>query len=384
MKRKICVITGSRSEYGLMSSLMKKINEHDDLNLQIIVTGMHLSKKFGNTFQEIESDGFSIDKKIKMLAKSDSDAGIVESMGKGLIGCSKAINSLKPDLILILGDRFEIFVAATAALISRIPVAHIGGGELTMGAFDESLRHSITKMSHIHFVTTPEHRNRVIQLGENPKNVFMVGGLGVDRINETILLSKSEIELQLGIKFQDRSLLVTYHPVTLELDTAKSQMRELLNSLSKLSDTTIIFTMPNADTGGQDIMKMIRTFLRLNPNSYAFHSLGQDKYFSCLAIVDGVIGNSSSGLSEVPVFKKGTINIGDRQLGRLQSTSVINCNPVKQEIDAAIERLYSDGFQNELRNIINPYEMVGASAKITEIISNVSLDNLIKKTFYDL
>jgi GDP/UDP-N,N'-diacetylbacillosamine 2-epimerase (hydrolysing) len=384
MKRKICVVTGSRADYGLLRFVMQGIKEDADLVLQVVATGMHMSPTFGLTYREIEADGFNIDAKVETLSSSDTPVGIAESMGKGLSGCAAVFRRLQPDVILVLGDRFEIFAATAAALVAKIPVAHLHGGETTIGAFDEAFRHSITKMSHFHFVAAEEYRQRVIQLGENPDHVFLVGGLGVDGVKNISLLSKDEIESSLGVKFQSKSLLVTFHPVTLEDETSEVQMKELLSALSDLSDTTLIFTMPNADTGGLVLIKMIQEFVSQNANSFAFTSLGQLRYLSCMAQVDAVIGNSSSGLIEAPAFKKGSINIGDRQLGRLQASSIINCKPEKKLIGEAIRRMYSSEFQRSLVKTINPYGEGGASARIVEILRTESLAGIVKKTFHDL
>ena len=384
MKRKICVVTGSRADYGLLRFVMQGIKENADLVLQVVATGMHMSPTFGLTYREIEADGFNIDAKVETLSSSDTPVGIAESMGKGLSGCAAVFRRLQPDVILVLGDRFEIFAATAAALVGKIPVAHLHGGETTIGAFDEAFRHSITKMSHFHFVAAEEYRQRVIQLGEDPDNVFLVGGLGVDGVKNISLLSKDEIESSLGVKFQSKSLLVTFHPVTLEDETSEVQMKELLSALSDLSDTTLIFTMPNADPGGLVLIKMIQEFVSQNTNSFAFTSLGQLRYLSCMAQVDAVIGNSSSGLIEAPTFKKGSINIGDRQLGRLQASSIINCQPEKNSIGEAIRRMYSSEFQRSLVKTINPYGEGGASARIVEILKTESLAGIVKKTFHDL
>jgi GDP/UDP-N,N'-diacetylbacillosamine 2-epimerase (hydrolysing) len=336
------------------------------------------------TVSEVENDGFDIDFKIETLYKDDSTVGIAASMGCGLSGVAKAIDTLRPDLILVLGDRYEIFVSVAAALVAKIPVAHLHGGEVTVGAFDDALRHAITKMSHLHFVATQEYGNRVIQLGESPKSVHLVGGLGVDNISKLKLLDRKELEKEIELVFNKKNLLITFHPATLNESTATSQMQELLNALSDLKDTTLIFTMPNADTGGLAIMKIINNFVSENPNAHAFTSLGQLKYFSCIAQVDGIIGNSSSGLTEVPSFKKGTINIGDRQKGRLQAQSIINCESKKQSIVDAIDRLFSEEFKNNLISTINPYGEGGASDKVVEIINKIPLGQIVKKTFYDI
>lgn len=383
MSRKICVITGTRAEYGLLRWVMQGIKDDPELTLQIIATGMHLSPEFGLTYREIEQDGFQIDRKVEMLTSSDTPVGIAKSMGLGLIGFADALNELKPDLIVVLGDRFEIFTAVSVALVARIPVAHLHGGELTEGAFDDAMRHSITKMSHLHFVAAEEYRQRVIQLGEQPDRVFLVGGLGIDNIKRLKLLDRAELEASLDFKLGSKNLLITFHPVTLETATASVQMAELLAALAELTDTRLIFTMPNADTDGRVLIKMVEEFVAKHTNAKAYTSLGQLRYLSCVSHVDGVVGNSSSGLAEVPSFKKGTVNIGDRQRGRLQATSVINCEPTRQSIAAAFEKLYSLDFQKGLFKVINPYGVVGASEKIVGIIKNYAIDGLVKKTFYD-
>jgi GDP/UDP-N,N'-diacetylbacillosamine 2-epimerase (hydrolysing) len=384
MTRKICVVTGTRSDYGLLRWVMQGIKVDPDLSLQVIATGMHLSPEFGLTYREIEKDGFKIDRKVEMLTSSDTPIGIAKSIGLGLIGCSDALNELKPDLILVLGDRFEIFAAVSAALVARIPVAHLHGGEATEGTFDEALRHSITKMSHLHFVAAEEYRQRVIQLGEQPEQVFLVGGLGIDNIKRMKLLNRAEVEASLDFKLGPKSLLITFHPVTLEVSTAAEQMAELLAALATLKETQLIFTMPNADTEGRELIKLVEQFVAANTNARAYTSLGQLRYLSCIAHVDGVVGNSSSGLTEVPSFKKGTINIGDRQRGRLQAASVINCEPTCQSITAAIERLSTTDFQLGLAQVHNPYGEGGASDKIIKILKKQAIDNITKKAFYVL
>lgn len=384
MKRKICVITGTRAEYGLLRWVMQGIKDDPDLTLQIIATGMHLSPEFGLTYREIERDGFRIDRKVEMLTSSDTPVGIAKSMGLGLIGFADALNELRPDLIVVLGDRFEIFSAVSAALVARIPIAHLHGGETTVGAFDEALRHSITKMSHLHFVAAEEYRRRVIQLGEQPDRVFLVGGLGIDNIKRLKLLGREELESSLDFKLGSKNLLITFHPVTLEDATASDQMAELLAALSDLTDTRLIFTLPNADTGGRALIEMVEQFIAQHPNARAYTSLGQLRYLSCIAQVDGVVGNSSSGLAEVPSFRKGTINIGDRQLGRLQAASVINCEPNRPSIAAALKRLYSTDFQLGLSQICNPYGEGGASEKVVKTIKHYAIDGIARKTFYDL
>jgi len=384
MSRKICVITGTRAEYGLLRWVMQGIKDDAELTLQIIATGMHLSPEFGLTYREIEKDGFQIDRRVEMLTSTDTSVGIAKSMGLGMIGFADALNELEPDLIVVLGDRFEIFAAVSAALVARIPIAHLHGGETTEGAFDEALRHSITKMSHLHFVAADEYRQRIIQLGEQPERVFLVGGMGIDNTKRLKLLSRTELEASLDMKFGKHNLLVTFHPVTLEIATAADQMEELLAALAELKDTQLIFTLPNADTDSRVLIKMVEQFVIKHANARAFSSLGQLRYLSCISHVDGVVGNSSSGLIEVPSFKKGTINIGERQRGRLQATSVIGCDPNRQSIMSAIARLFSPAFQQTLAQVVNPYGEGGASAKVLEVIKNYSLEHIVKKAFHDL
>lgn len=384
MNRKICIITGTRAEYGLLRWVMQGIKDDNELTLQIIATGMHLSPEFGLTYKAIEQDGFQIDRKVEMLTSSDTSVGITKSIGLGVIGFSDALYDLQPDLIVVLGDRFEIFSAVSAALVARIPVAHLHGGEVTEGAFDEALRHSITKMSHLHFVAAERYRQRVIQLGEKPEHVFLVGGLGIDNIKRLQLLDRAALEASLDFKLGIKNLLITFHPVTLETATAENQMQELLTALAQLEDTQLIFTLPNADTDGRSLIEMVQNFVKRHPNARAYASLGQLRYLSCIAQMDGVIGNSSSGLAEVPSFKKGTINIGDRQRGRLQADSVINCEPSQGSIARALTQLYSVDFQMSLAEVVNPYGEGGASAKIVKKLKYHPLKDIIKKTFYDL
>lgn len=383
-KRKICVVTGTRAEYGLLYWLMRAIQDDDSFSLQIIVTGMHLSPEFGLTYHEIEKD-FHIDKKIEILLSSDTPVGVSKSMGLAQISFAEAYEELAPDLVVVLGDRYEIFSAASAAMISRIPIAHLHGGETTEGAFDEAIRHSITKMSHLHFTATDEYRNRVIQLGEQPERVFNVGGIGIENIKRMNLLNKNDFEDSIDFKLDKKNILVTFHPVTLEKTTANIQFQNLLSSLDKLKETKIIFTKSNSDTDGRIINKMIDEYVAKNSGkSKSFVSLGQLRYLSALQYVDAVVGNSSSGLAEAPSFKIGTINIGDRQKGRLRANSVIDCEPLEKSIDESFKKLYSSEFQNSLKNTISPYGDGSASKIILEKIKSFDLTNIIKKVFYDV
>ena len=383
-KRKICVVTGTRAEYGLLYWLMKDIESDAALELQLIVTGMHLSPEFGLTYKEIEKD-FKIDKKIEMLLSSDTPIGISKSMGLAQISFAEAYEELNPDILIVLGDRYEIFSAVSSAMIARIPIAHISGGELTFGAFDEAIRHSITKMSHIHFVATNEYKQRVKQLGEHPKRIFNVGGMGIENIKRLKLLSKEEFEKSINFKLTKQNIIVTFHPVTLENATSKLQFQNLLDAIDTLNDTNIIFTKANSDTDGRIINNMIDRYVQDNSHkSVCFTSLGQLRYLSALQYVDAMVGNSSSGLAEAPSFKIGTINIGDRQKGRMQSRSVINANTSTSSIKNAITKLYSNEFQNSLSNVVNPYYQENSVLNIIEILKNIELQDILKKEFQDM
>lgn len=382
--RKICVVTGTRAEYGLLFWLMKEIEADPELELQIIATGMHLSPEFGLTYKEIEKD-FTITKKIEMLLSSDTAIGISKSMGLAQISFTEVYEELSPDIIVVLGDRYEIFSAVSAAMIARIPIAHLHGGETTEGAFDESIRHSITKMSHLHFTATEEYRHRVIQLGEHPSRVYNVGGMGIENIKRLKLLSRDEFEKSINFTLNKKNLLVTFHPVTLEDSTAKEQFQELLNAIDTLENTNIILTKANSDTDGRIINQMIDEYVANHSHkAVGFTSLGQLRYLSALQFVDTVVGNSSSGLLEAPSFKIGTINIGDRQKGRIKANSIIDCEPTKNGIKKAFERLYSDEFHKTLKNIQNPYGDGCASKQIVESIKMVDLSDMVKKPFYNI
>ena len=384
-KRNICVVTGSRAEYGLLYWLIKSIKDDPKLELQIIATGMHLSHEFGLTYKEIENDGFHINCKIEMLVSADTPSAISKSTGLGLIGFADAYNELNPDIVVVLGDRFEILAASIAALFAKIPIAHISGGETTTGAFDEAIRHSITKMAWWHFVAADEYQKRVVQLGEDPKRVINVGGLGVDAIRKARLLTKKELMSKTGLKFGNKNLLITYHPVTLEKQTSQKHFKSLLNVLGELRDVNLIFTMPNADSDGRIIKQMIGDFVnRYKERSLSFTSMGHIKYLSTLQFVDGVIGNSSSGLAEAPTFRIGTVNIGDRQKGRLKANSIIDCEPSKKSIQNAVDMLYNEDFQKMLQSVVNPYGEGGSTEKIMDILKNEPLPEETKKEFYDL
>lgn len=383
--RRICVITGSRAEYGLLYWTIKALSADKSIDLRICVTGMHLSPEFGLTYKQIEEDGFIIDAKVEMLLSSDSSVGISKSIGLGVIGFSEYFQNRRPDILLVLGDRFEIFAAVTTAMIFKIPVAHCHGGEATEGLIDEPIRHSISKMSHLHFTATEEYSKRVIQLGEQPQSVYNVGALGIESINKFKLLDKNEFEKAINFTLGNLTFLITFHPVTLENATAHEQFSELLEAIDKFPDAKIIFTKPNADNDGRIIISMIDEYVSKNKNrSVSYISLGQLRYLSALKHVNMVIGNSSSGLIEVPSFKKATINIGDRQRGRVKSNSVIDCEPKAVSITKAIETALSEEFLTKLLKVENPYGSGNASEVIIKILSSVPLDELIKKRFYNL
>lgn len=381
-KRKLCVITGTRADYGLLFWLMKGIQEESELILQIVVTGMHLSPEFGSTYQVIEADGFRIDAKVEMLLSSDTPVGVAKSVGLGTIGMADAFERLTPDMVLILGDRFGMLAAAQAALVARIPVAHLCGGDTTEGAFDEAIRHSLTKMAHLHFVTNEEAAKRVRQLGENPSHVFNFGSTGIDQIVNLALLSSAALEKELGATFLEKNLLVTFHPVTLDSEPPAAQFQELLQAFDRLgSDVGLFFTKPNADTHGRSIARMIDEYVMTRPNARAYTSLGQLRYLSLLAQVDTVVGNSSSGIYEAPSMGTPTVNIGDRQKGRLQAASVINCPPRASKILEAIQK----ALVLDCSKVKNPYGDGHSSSRIVEVLKTVSLDNtLIKKRFFDI
>jgi GDP/UDP-N,N'-diacetylbacillosamine 2-epimerase (hydrolysing) len=385
MKKKIYIITGSRADYGLMQILINKFHKDKDIELKIFATGMHLLSKFGNTYKEILKDGFRIEKKVKILSSSDTPTAISKSTGLGIMRFASLFDIAKPDLLVVFGDRYEIMSAVIAANFHQIPVAHIGGGDTTLGAFDEWIRHSITKMSWLHFVSNPLSKKRVIQLGENPKRVFITGSLGVDRLRHMKLLSKKIIEKKMKFKFNKRNILITYHPVTLEKNTSAIQFKEILLAVSKLKDTKLIFTYPNSDTYGKIVINMIKKFAFLKKyDTVKFPSMGYVSYLSVLKHVDCVLGNSSSGLIEAPSLKIPTINVGDRQEGRLKATSIIDSKPVENLITKSIKKIYSEKFRINLKYIRNPYEYDGTADKIYKIIKNTIIPLELKKFFYNL
>ena len=380
--RKICVVTGSRAEYGLLSGLMHAIKNDPELELQIIATNMHLSPEFGLTYRNIEQDGFTINKKVVMLLSSDTANATAKSVGLGFIGFADAYEDLKPDMVVVLGDRYEIISAVSTALFYKIPVAHLHGGEITEGAYDDCIRHSITKMSHLHFTSTEKYRQRVIQLGEDPNRVFNVGAPGIENIKKVPLMNKEELEGTLdGFIFGDKALLVTYHPVTLENSTAEEQIKNLLSALDEYPDYKVIFTLPNSDTDGRVIIQLINEYVaKHSDRAVAYTSLGLRRYLSVLQFVKAAVGNSSSGIIEVPSFGIPTLNIGDRQRGRLAAESVVNCGTSKEDIIAGLERVLNA----ETKEIHNPYEGKNTTADILQVLKTYPLGGLIQKSFYNL
>lgn len=378
---KICIVTGTRAEYGLLYWLIKGVNDDPDLELQLLVTGMHLSPEFGLTWKQIEQDRFPIAKKIEILLSSDTAVGISKSNGLALISFAEAFDELKPEILILLGDRTETFAAVQAALIAGIPVGHIHGGELTEGAYDDAIRHSITKMSHLHFTATEEYRKRVIQLGEQPETVFNVGAIGLDSIRKLKLLSRGEFETSINQKLMKRNLLVTFHPATLENQSAGEQFQNLLDALNEYDETLLIFTKPNSDKDGRVIIQMIDEYVKNNTDkAIAFTSLGQLRYLSAIKYTDAVVGNSSSGIIEVPAFNKPTVNIGDRQKGRITGPTIFNCEPVTKEIKLALTKAFN--FDKTKQNK-NPFGEGNTSEKILEILKNTEHINL-KKWFFDI
>ncbi len=370
--RKIALVTSTRAEYGIMSRLIDLLDKDSDVDFYLFVTGMHLSEKFGLTKNEIKQ-------KIYKEIDIEIEAHPAHSLALTIEKFSCAFRELKPDIVVLLGDRYEIMGVAQAAMLNNIPIAHIHGGETTEGLVDEAIRHSITKMSHLHFTSCEEYKNRVIQLGENPDRVFNVGSLSVENIKNIPLMKKDELEKSLDFKFNKKNLLITFHPVTLEGDT-KGQIKELLDALSELKDTNFIITCPNSDSGNEEIFNQIIEFEKKNKNAKVYKSLGMLRYLSAMQYVDAVVGNSSSGIIEAPSFKIPTINIGNRQKGRKQASSIINCNPQKKDILSAIKKIYIEDFSKT----INPYKKENTALNILNKIKNYNLDNILNKEFYNI
>lgn len=384
-KRKICVVTGTRAEYGLLYWLMKEIQADDELELQIIATGQHLSPEFGLTYKNIEADGFVINAKVEMLLSSDSPIGIAKSVGLGTIGFAEALARLQPDIMVLLGDRFEALAAAQTAMILRIPIAHIHGGETTEGAIDEAIRHSITKMSQIHFVSEPEYRDRVIQLGENPESVFEVGAVGIDNIVRLKLLSLQDLEKQINFSLGKKFFLVTYHPETLTGKSSVEALKTLFAVFDEFPEYKLIFTQANSDAGGRIINEQIEAYAKKNKERVLLvKSLGQLRYLSAIKLCAAVVGNSSSGLLEAPVLHIPTINIGDRQKGRKRYPSVIDCNEDKQQLQSAIQSLGDSKFLQKIQSMEIPHTDGKIAVTMKDILKQAELSNICQKKFYDL
>lgn len=383
--RKICFVTGTRAEYGLLSRLIRLVKDSRDCELQIIATNMHLMPEYGNTYQEILKDGFSIDEMVPMPKISDDDYGVVASMAVEMQGVNDAFKKLTPDMIVILGDRYEMLVVASVAMLNHIPIAHLHGGEITEGAMDDSIRHAITKLSHLHFTATEEHRNRVIQLGEQPDRVFNVGAIGVENLKRIPITPKEELEKDIDFILDENTIQVTYHPVTLGTRTIEDEIVDFLKAMDNFPQLRILFTMPNSDQGGDIIRKHIEEYCVANSTRCkAFTSLGMKRYISVIQYVRAVVGNSSSGLIEVPSAHVPTLNIGDRQKRRTRGESVYDCGSSCQEIVEGMNIILSDEFRNKARTAENPYEKEGTAEKIYKVISTVPLYKLIHKSFYDL
>lgn len=386
MKKKIIsVFTATRAEYGLLKPIITKLTKVQEFDVRIVVSGAHLSPDFGYTYKEIEEDGFKIDKKIDILLSSDDTSAISKSMGLALISFSDYFSTLEPDLLLVLGDRYESLAVSIAAMNEKIPIAHLHGGEKTQGAVDDVIRHAITKLSYIHFTSTREYKNRVIQLGEHPDRVYEVGAIGIENILNEKLLSREELEKSLGVKLGEQYAVATYHPVTLEKNTSESQVRDLLDVCIKRKDICFIFTKANADEDGRKINKILEEYSKYE-NIKVYSSLGMKRYLSALKYAKFVIGNSSSGILEAPSFKIATINIGDRQKGRLRASSVIDVENDKKSIEDAINLALSKDFEQRLKTTVNPYGDGNTSSKIIDILKKYMLEGKIdlKKEFYDV
>lgn len=381
-RQRICVVTGSRAEYGLLYWVMHDLKLEPSIELQVIVTGMHLAPEFGGTVREIEKDGFEIARRVDMLLSSDSSAGVCKSMGLGVIGMSDAIEQLAPDIVLVLGDRFEILAAVQACLIHRIPVAHIAGGDVTEGAFDESIRHAITKMSHVHFVTNPEAGARVRQLGEDPARIHIVGSPGLDHLRRLPLLDRAALERELAAPLNDLNLLVTFHPVTLAAGEGRQELTELLAALDELDDRwSLWFTRPNADVGGREFARIVEDWVAARPTARLYSSLGQLRYLSLMSQVDAVVGNSSSGLYEAPSVGVPTVNIGDRQRGRLAAASVLHCLPRRADILDAVRRAVT----LDCSGVVNPYGDGYSAGRIVEKLRALPPPaQLLRKSFHSI
>ena len=384
MQKNISIVTGSRAEFGLLKNLILKCQNDTSININLVATGAHLLNHYGFTIKEIKENGIQVNKEIDINLKDDSHIGIAKSTAIGIEKFSIYFDQFKPQLLVVLGDRYEILSVVIAAFLNNIPIAHIHGGEITHGSIDDSIRHSITKFSHLHFVATDEYRKRVIQLGENPKNVFNVGGLGIDLIDKIKLLSKNDLQKELNILFKKKVFLITVHPETISSQGDTKCIDEIVLALNNFKNTTVIFTKPNADRGNRKISNVIDKIVNSQEDFHCFESLGHLRYLSLIQHADLVLGNSSSGLLEVPYFRKPTINVGNRQSGRIEAKSVISCEANSQEITSAIKRTYTNEFKKILSEFENPYGNPGASDKIFNLIKEIELTDIFKKKFFDV
>lgn len=382
---KICVVTATRAEYGVLKNTIKRIIEDEELNLYLVATGMHLSRQYGYTIQEIIDDGIPVSDTIEILSEENDERAIVNAMGKEMIAFGEIFQREKPDMLLVVGDRYEILPACQCAVIFGVPIAHISGGEITEGAIHDSIRHAVTKLSHLHFPGCEVYRQRIIQMGEEPERVFNYGDVGIENIKKMVFMTKGELEKSLNISLDKPYACVTFHPVTLEKDSAEHQIKELLYALQEIKDMYFIFTKANADLEGKIINDCIDDFVKENENSAAFYSVGIKRYLSLLKEAEFVIGNSSSGIIEAPSLNIPTVNIGDRQKGRLQAESILNCRPVKEEIIRTIGQARSKEFKEKMKKISNPYEMGETSILIVnEMKRFLNAENSKIKHFYDI
>lgn len=384
MTRRIAVVTGTRAEYGLLTGLVSLVHASPDTELQLLVTGTHLSPQFGYTVREIEADGFPIAERIDILMASDNAVGVAKAMALGLVGFAEAYRRLAPDLVVILGDRSEILSAAAAALVAAIPIAHIHGGETTEGAYDEGIRHAVTKMAHLHFTATEKYRHRVIQLGEDPSRVFNVGAPGLDALAQFTPVPLGELERALGFTFGEESLLVTFHPETAEGTDPRAAMDELFAALDTRPGTHLLFTLPNADAGGRALIEMVQSYVARRADAVAHASLGHHRYLSSLHYVSGVVGNSSSGIIEAPSMGIGTLDIGNRQAGRLRADSVLSVPAERLAIAKGLDQMLSPAFRERCRTVSNPYSGGNAAAAIFEVLRGFPLTGITRKQFHDL
>ena len=381
--KKVAVFTGTRAEYGLLYWLLRDIQSDTELSLQLVVSGMHLSPEFGETYQQIEQDGFNIDEKIEILLSSDTAVGVAKSMGLGLLGFADAFSRLKSDVMVILGDRFESFAAAQTAMIMGIPVIHLHGGEITEGAYDDAIRHAITKLSYLHGTSTETYRQRVIQLGEDPKRVFNIGAIGLDHLKRSTFMDIKELSQSLKFEINCPYFVVTYHPVTLGNEFPEQSFQQLLDALDTFQNYQIILTYPNADDGGRRIIPMLENYAKRQPKRVcAITSLGQIRYLSAVKHASAVIGNSSSGIIEVPAFNVPTVNIGVRQKGRLSAKSIINAEPTEGSIRQTIEQAITRSYKKDNERIDNPYGQGNSSSQVIKMIKSLNFEPC--KSFFDL